>query len=41
MCEQLRNGGMAKELHGSKALGDNGELGASLLRGSNKARRSG
>ena len=41
MREQLRNGRMVEELRGGRALGGNGELGASLLRGSDEVTRSG
>ena len=40
MHEKLRNGGMTEELCGIRALGGNGELVASLLRGLDEARRS-
>ena len=41
MHEQFRNDRTMEELCGGGALGGNGELVALLLRGSNKARRSG
>ena len=40
MREQFRNGGMTEELCGSRALGGNDEVVASLLRGLDEARRS-
>ena len=40
MLEQFRNGGMTEELCDGRALGGNGELVASLLRGLDEARRS-
>ena len=41
MRKQFKNGGTVEELCSGRALGGNGELVASLLRGSNEARRSG
>ena len=40
MHEQFRNSRMTEELCGGRALAGIGELVASLLRGSDKARRS-
>ena len=40
MREQFRNGRTTEELCSGRALGGNGELVASLLRGSDEARRS-
>ena len=40
MRKQFSNGGTTEELCDGRALGSNGELVASLLRGSDEARRS-